>query len=106
MAKVLSLQEVELHPHADEREFQHVVLHELAPFYRQMAWEVRLLKGNRGARNGQYLLIFEIPSVSERDRLVPQEGTLSEEGKEIFAASGPVWEKLNALATQLLEAIK
>lgn len=103
MTKVLSLHAVELHPHADEHEFQRVIFDELAPFYRAMGWAVQLLKGDRGARDGKYLLIFEIASAAERDRWVPTPGNLSAEGEKIFATWGPVWEKLEKLATTVLD---
>ena len=101
--QVLSIHEVELYQDADEHEFQRVVFDEVAPFYRSMGWEVRLLKGDRGARDGKYLLIFEIATPAERDRWVPTPGNLSEEGEQIFATWGPVWEKINKLATILFD---
>lgn len=103
MAKVLSLHEVELRPDTDEHEFQRVVFDELAPFYRALGWEMRLAKGDRGARDGKYMLIFEIPSPAQRDRLVPTVGKLSAEGEQIFATAGPVWEKINKLTTTFLD---
>ena len=103
MSKVLSLHEVELRPDAGEHEFQRVVFDELTPFYRSMGWKVRLAKGDRGARDGKYMLIFEIPNPAQRDRLVPTLGKLSEEGQQIFATAGPVWEKINKLTTTFLD---
>lgn len=103
MTKVLSLHGVELCPGVDEHEFQRVVFNELAPFYRSMGWEIRLLKGDRGARNGKYLLIFEVMSPAARDRLVPTTGQLSEEGRKIFATAGPVWEKIKTFTTTFLD---
>jgi hypothetical protein len=69
-----------------------------------MGREARLLKGDRGARDGKYLLIFKVPSPAERDRWVPSPGKLSTEGKQIFATSGPVWEKIKRLTTTFLDA--
>lgn len=103
MPKVLSIQQVELRPGVDEQAFQRVVFGELAPFYRSMGWEMRLLKGDRGARDGKYLLIFEIPSPAARDRLVPTPGKLSDEGRKIFATAGPVWEKIKTFTTIFLD---
>lgn len=104
MPKVLSIQQVELHPDADEQAFHRVVFDELAPFYRMLEWEIQLFKGDRGARSGKYLLIFEIPSLAARDRLVPTPGQLSDEGRKIFATAGPVWEKIKTLTTTFLDA--
>ncbi len=103
MAKVLSLHEVELRPDTNEQEFQRVVFDELTPFYRSMGWEVRLLKGDRGARDGKYLLLFEISSPAERDHWVPTPMNLSEEGNRIFATSGPVWEKIEKLTLRFMD---
>ena len=66
-------------------------------------WTTRLLKGERGARAGKYLLVFEITSSAARDRYFPAENQVSEEEMGRFDEQNPqaaqAWERLHAMRT-------
>jgi hypothetical protein len=47
-------------------------------------WKTHLLKGDRGARAGKYLVLFEIESLEARDRYFPRPGEESEEFTRFF----------------------
>ncbi len=102
MAELLSIHQVELKPGTSE-EFISVVYNEMAPFYAKLCWGVRLLKGDRGERDGKYVMILDIPSPKDRDRWVPEPDVFSAEAEILFETSGPVWEKLERLATQVFD---
>jgi hypothetical protein len=65
-------------------------------------WEPRILRGDRGEREGKYLVMIVIESVEMRDRLFPGLNQVSEEGQRFFASFpefGKVAEKWRKLAT-------
>jgi hypothetical protein len=47
-------------------------------------WKTRLLKGDRGARTGKYLVLHEIESLEARDRYFQRSGEASEEFTRFF----------------------
>jgi hypothetical protein len=58
--------------------------------------KLRLLRGDRGARAGKYLLLAEIESVEARDRYFPRPGEESEEFTRFFEQhpeAAAAWEK-------------
>ena len=88
MAKVFGIHKVTLKPGVNGDDFE--------AFFRTSGsyvpisddWKVYLVKGDRGDREGKYLLLFEINSVEARDRDAPaddsQEVTPQSEGEEAF----------------------
>ena len=82
MTRVFGLHEIELHPGVNEEDFENFFRNEVAkaPFY--PGWSARLLKGERGARQGKYLMLMDIESVGARDRFSPAENQESEETKQ------------------------
>ena len=69
MTRVYGLHEIELHPGVNEEDFEKFVLNEMSAATPYPGWGMRLLKGDKGARKGKYLLLFDIESVEARDRL-------------------------------------
>jgi hypothetical protein len=60
-------------------------------------WQVHVLKGDRGDRDGEYLVLLEIESVEARDRIFPRAGEKSEYGKQFdedHPECPPIFEKL------------
>lgn len=94
MTKVFGLHEIELNPGVKEEDFENFFLNELAtaPFYPGMS--LRLLKGDRGARSGKYLVMFEIDSRETRDRFSPAPHKGSEEADQFDEEHKDVWEPL------------
>jgi hypothetical protein len=69
-------------------------------------WKTHLLKGDRGARAGKYLVLLEIESLEARDRYFPRPGEESEEFTQLFeqhpeaAAAFDQWQKLGPFGSE------
>ncbi len=75
MSRVYGVHKVELKPGVNTNEFERFVVEELYPSTDQMPgirW--RLLKGDRGDREGKYLMMFKFDSVERRDRYASGRG--------------------------------
>jgi hypothetical protein len=79
MTRVFGLHEIELNPGVKEEDFENFFRDEVAnaPFY--PGWRAQLLKGERGARKGKYLMLMDIESEEARDRFAPTPDQGSEE---------------------------
>jgi hypothetical protein len=99
MPKVFALHEMELQPGVQPEEYERFFAEEIAPMPELPGWRTRLLKGERGARTGKYLVLFEIESLEARDRYFPRPGEESKEFTRFFeqhpeaAAAMEKWEK-------------
>jgi hypothetical protein len=71
MTRVFGMHEIELNPSVNEEEFENFFLQEMAPASIFPGWSIHLLKGDRGMREGKYLVLFEIESTEARDRFAP-----------------------------------
>jgi hypothetical protein len=106
MTKVFAVHEIELLPGVSAAEFETFFAAQIgsAPIY--PGWWAKLLKGDRGARAGKYLVIFEIESLELRDRYFPRAGEQSEEAIQ-FTHQHPeidaIFEKWRTLTTPLGE---
>ena len=98
MTKVFGMHEIELNPGINEEDFENFFIKEMsaAPLY--PGWRLRLLKGDRGAREGKYVVLIEIESVEARDRFAPapnqgsaETDQFQEEHKEEFDAVFQKW---------------
>ena len=97
MAKVYGLHEVELVPGADPVEFEQLAS-ELAKGHGYKGWNMYLLKGERGERNGKYLIMLEIESLEARNRYAPSpDGPGSAEAEELDRRNATLWERLRAI---------
>jgi hypothetical protein len=99
MARVVGLHEIELRPGTDPTEFERVAAEVVSlPMFE--GWTTRLLKGERGARAGKYLLVFEIVDQEARDRYFRAEHQGSDEigrSEEQNRQAADAWERLHAL---------
>jgi len=71
-----SMREFELKPGVKAEEFDAFVRKEIASGIAEdmPGMKMRILKGDRGARKGRYILIWEFDSVATRDHYFPKEG--------------------------------
>jgi len=99
MSKVFGMHMIALRPGVKAEDFEKFVTEEVYP----LPWlsEVYLLKGDRGDREGKYLVMWEFESVEARDRLFPSPGEMSEEAQQFFESFAPVSEKWATFATPL-----
>ena len=69
MSRVFGMHMIALRPGVKAEDFEKFVIEEAYPF----PWpsEVYLLKGDRGDREGKYLVMYEFESVEARDRSFP-----------------------------------
>ena len=97
MPKVFGMHEMRLEPGQDPDAFERFWRDEVAPLADFPGWTTHLLKADRGARAGTFLVLFEVESVEARDRFYPSPGVASEEHDK-FNAEHPeaaaIWEKL------------
>ena len=84
MAKIFSVVPLELQPGVKGEDFVKFWLEEYALLGQRLGWESHVLKADRGVRVGQYAVIWEMPSVESRDRIVREDGQLTEEGKRLL----------------------
>ena len=92
MAKIFGVTPIELREGIKGEDFEKFWLNEYGPQGQLLGWTSHLLKADRGERPGKYAVIWELPSVESRDRIVPESGTISEEGLRLL---GPNFPKLN-----------
>ena len=98
MAKLYGLHEIELRPGVSPEEFEKVAAE--TNFADLEGWTTHLLKGERGERNGKYLVLVEIESIAARDRYAPTaDGPYSAEAEEISRRNAALWEPWRKLAT-------
>jgi hypothetical protein len=82
MTRVFGMHEIELNPGVNEEDFENFFLNEVAKAPAYPGWSVRLLKGERGVRQGKYLVLVDIDSVEARDRFSPAQNQTSEEANQ------------------------
>ena len=92
MAKIYGVTPIELRDGVKGEDFEKFWLSEFGPQGQLLGWTSHLLKADRGERAGKYAVIWELPSIESRDRIVPEPGTISEEGLRLL---GPNFQKLN-----------
>jgi hypothetical protein len=82
MSKVFGMHMIALKPGVKAEDFEEFVTEEVYPL--PWPYEVYLLKGDRGDREGKYLWGFEFESVEARDRFTPSPGKSSEEMEQFW----------------------
>jgi len=85
MTKIFGLHEIELHPDVDPAEYARYLVEEFATMPTMEGWNVHVLRGDRGVREGMFAVLFEIESEEARDRYFPTEEHDSEEFKRYLA---------------------
>ena len=99
MSKVFGMHMIALRPGVKAEDFEKFVTEEVFPLFSREGGESYLLKGDRGDREGKYLVMYEFESVEARDRLFPSPGEMSEEAQQFFEPLAPVFEKWATFAT-------
>ncbi len=102
MSKVWGMHMVTLRPGIKAEDFEKFMMTDVAKLPMYDGWKVRLLKGERGERKGEYMVLIEIDSLEARNRFSPEPDKASPEADE-FDKSHPegnqVFEKWATLAT-------
>jgi hypothetical protein len=93
MPKVFGIHELATKPGVNGAEFERFVTEEAFPAMRWPGTTFYLLKGDRGERNGQYLLVMEFESVEARNRLFPAPDTTGAEVQQAIDSARGVFEK-------------
>ena len=103
MAKVYSLHLIALKAGANGPDFERFFQEEIKSVQPPSGLTMRLLKGDRGDREGNYLLMFEFESVERRNQLFPEAGPaarqMSGEVMQWMGSAGPSLAKWNEYAT-------
>ena len=101
MAKVFGMHMIGLRPGVKGEDFETFFREKVAPLPDFPGHKWYLLKGERGDREGKYLMMVEVESVEARNRSNPKPDELSEEAqrfmeahKEALDAMFAEWEKL------------
>jgi hypothetical protein len=103
MSKVYSLHMIALKAGANGPDFERYFREEIGAVPGPSGLTMRLLKGDRGDRKGNYLLMFEFESDERRNQLFPEAGPaahqMSAEVMQWMAGAGPTLARWNENAT-------
>ena len=100
MAKVFGMHMIALKPGVKAEDFERFVVEKVYPVYEALPFvDTYLLKGDRGDREGKYLVMFEFASVEARDQAFPSSGEMSEEMLKFVEALAALAEKWETFAT-------
>jgi hypothetical protein len=98
MAKVFGIHTFELRPGANEQDLVKIANELLFPAGDKLGWKGYVLKADRGERIGKFAIIWEVPSVEQRDHFVPTANQPTEEAKSLFGTKvDEFFEKADAL---------
>ena len=93
MSKVYAFHMVALKAGASGPDFERYFREGIASGSKLSGMTMRLLKGDRGDREGKYLVMFEFESVERRNQLFPEAGPAprqtSDEFMQWMSAAGP-----------------
>ena len=94
MSRVLGIHMITLRPGVKAEDFERFVTEEvyLLPWFE--GWGFYLLKGDRGDREGKYVVMWEIESVEARDRYAPTPDQYSEEFDRFMEPHAAEFEKV------------
>ena len=99
MAKVFGITPIELQPGVKGEDFEKFFLEEYGPLGLRLGWDFHILKADRGERAGKYVTIWEIPSVENRDGVIPPGGQITEEALRLL---GPEFQTLGEKLDKLV----
>jgi hypothetical protein len=103
MSKVYSLHMIALKAGASGQDFERFFSENIGSLPGPGGLTMRLLKGDRGDREGKYLLMFEVESVERRNQLFPEAGPaarqMSPEVMQWMGAAGPTLGRWNEYTT-------
>lgn len=99
MARMYGVHEIELRPGVDPKQFEQFCREKFLPVANSIVEDVHtmLLVGNRGERNGKYLILMEVPDLETRDRYFPEEGPGEAEAE--VAKHAALWDEFMVHAT-------
>jgi hypothetical protein len=103
VAKVFSLHEFELRPGVEPAELERVFRAEVAPSPSLPGFRASLLRGDRGERDGRFLVLMEMESEGTRDRYFPEPDGRSEEFlrfMEQHPDTAAAWDAITSLTVQ------
>jgi hypothetical protein len=101
MSKVFGMHMIALKPGVKAESFEKLVKEEVLPLPSLADVQGYLLKGDRGDREGKYLVTYEFESVEVRDRYYPSPGEFSEEAQQVLESWAIAMEKWATFATPL-----
>ncbi|MGD8464145.1 MAG: hypothetical protein PVI09_09790 [Anaerolineae bacterium] len=101
MSKVFGMHMIALKPGVKAEDFERFVTEEVYPLPSPEGSESYLLRGDRGDREGKYLVMYEFESVEARDRFFPSPGEMSKEAQQVFEPWAAAMEKWATLATPM-----
>jgi hypothetical protein len=101
MSKVFGMHMVALKPGVKTEDFEKFVKEEVYPLPSLEGMELYLLKGDRGDREGKYLVMLELESVEVRDRHFPSPGEASKEAQQVLESWAGAMEKWDTFATPM-----
>jgi hypothetical protein len=105
MARVYSVHTISLKSGASGAEFERFFGEEVGASQAPKGLAIRLLKGDRGDREGKYLVMFEFESVERRNELFPEAGPGAREASPEFlqwmSEAGPTMAKWDQYTTPL-----
>jgi hypothetical protein len=103
MSKVFGMHMIAIKPGVKAEDFEKFMQEEALPSFLLEGVKGYLLKGDRGDREGKYLVMYEFESVEARDRYFPSPGETSKEAQQSFEASGvfALMEKWGKFATPI-----
>ena len=97
--EIISIHELKLKPGVDEKEFEHFVMNEVAPLYRQMKGQDLFLgKGYVGQRTGEYAIFITFKTVQDRNNIYPLSGGFSDEYNKVMDGHEGWYEKFQSMA--------
>jgi hypothetical protein len=99
MAKVYGMHEIELNPGVSGEDLERFFRERMLQVPSMSGWKLMLLKGDRGEREGKYLLLIEIESVEARNRVSPEAGGLAEEGRQWWETNRTLYDEWARLGT-------
>lgn len=100
MAKIYDITPIKLRDGVKGEDFEAFWLNEYAPQGKILGWTSHLLKGDRGERANKYAVIWEMPTVETRDRIVLANGDITELGQQLL---GPNFAKMNEKLDKFIE---
>ena len=105
MSKVYAFHMVALKAGASGPDFERYFREGIASGSKLSGMTMRLLRGDRGDREGKYLVMFEFESVERRNQLFPEAGPAprqtSDEFMQWMSAAGPTLAKWDEYATPI-----
>jgi hypothetical protein len=99
MAKLFGMHEIELHSGVKPEDFERFVVEEVNRSQPLPGVVGHMLKGDRGDREGKYLLMLEFESKELRDRFFPSPDQVSEEAQRYMEPTRAMAEKWATLAS-------